>query len=103
MTYEYQLSDDGKSIDNGKVFIDTKSDGTDGIRCDTDGNLWCSAQNGTNSISVYNPKGSLIGRIHLPEKPSNLTFGGTKKNRLFITASKSVYSLYVGATGAALS
>ena len=103
VTYEYQLSDDGKSIDNGKVFIDTKSDGTDGIRCDTDGNLWCSAQNGTNSISVYNPKGSLIGRIHLPEKPSNLTFGGIKKNRLFITASKSVYSLYVGATGAALS
>ena len=103
VTYEYLLSEDGKSINDGKIFIDTKNDGTDGIRCDTDGNLWCSAQNGTNSISVYNPEGSLIGRIHLPEKPSNLTFGGIKKNRLFITASKSVYSLYVGATGAALS
>ena len=103
VTYEYKLSDDGKSIYEGEIFIDTKSDGTDGIRCDTDGNLWCSAQNGTNSISVYNSKGSLIGRIYLPEKPSNLTFGGIKKNRLFITASRSVYSIYVGATGAALS
>jgi gluconolactonase len=103
VTYIYQVTNNANSLENGKIFINTGTDGTDGIRCDIDGNLWCSAQQGTNSISVYNPNAKLIGRIYLPEKPSNLTFGGIKKNRLFITASKSVYSIYVGAKGSSLS
>ncbi|MEC8912324.1 MAG: SMP-30/gluconolactonase/LRE family protein, partial [Chloroflexota bacterium] len=49
------------------------------------------------------PDAKLIGRIYVPEVPANLTFGGIKRNRLFITASQSVYSIYTGATGAALS
>ena len=101
--YSYDVTDDGGSLSNGRVFVDTEDDSTDGIRCDTDGNLWASAQRGTNSIGVYSPDSDLIGRIYMPEIPSNLTFGGIKRNRLFITASQSLYSIYTGATGASLS
>tara|TARA_B100000029_G_scaffold107014_1_gene97860 strand:- start:149 stop:1117 length:969 start_codon:yes stop_codon:yes gene_type:complete len=100
--FVYDVTDNGTSLSRGRIFRDTGSDSTDGIRCDIDGNLWASSQRGTNSISVYSPEAQLIGRIHLPEMPSNLTFGGMKKNRLFITASQSVYSIYTGTKGASL-
>jgi Gluconolactonase len=45
--------------------------------------------------------GTLIGRILLPERCANLCFGGRKRNRLFMTASQSVYALYVEAQGVA--
>ena len=100
--FVYDVTDNGTSLSRGRIFRETGSDSTDGIRCDIDGNLWASSQRGTNSISVYSPEAQLIGRIHLPEMPSNLTFGGLKKNRLFITASQSVYSIYTGTKGASL-
>ena len=100
--FVYDVTDNGTSLARGRIFRETGSDSTDGIRCDIDGNLWASSQRGTNSISVYSPEAQLIGRIHLPEMPSNLTFGGMKKNRLFITASQSVYSIYTGTKGASL-
>ena len=100
--FVYDVTDNGISLSRGRIFRETGSDSTDGIRCDIDGNLWASSQRGTNSISVYSPEAQLIGRIHLPEMPSNLTFGGMKKNRLFITASQSVYSIYTGTKGASL-
>ncbi|MFL2783662.1 MAG: SMP-30/gluconolactonase/LRE family protein [Dehalococcoidia bacterium] len=100
--FVYDVTDNGTSLSRGRIFRETGSDSTDGIRCDIDGNLWASSQRGTNSISVYSPEAKLIGRIHLPEMPSNLTFGGMKKNRLFITASQSVYSIYTGTRGASL-
>ena len=89
--FVYDVTDNGTSLSRGRIFRETGSDSTDGIRCDIDGNLWASSQRGTNSISVYSPEAQLIGRIHLPEMPSNLTFGGMKKNRLFITSIQSVY------------
>jgi gluconolactonase len=46
------------------------------------------------------PTGELIGKVHLPETCANLCFGGKRKNRLFITASTSVYAVYVTAEGA---
>ena len=100
--FVYDVTDNGTSLSRGRIFRETGSDSTDGIRCDIDGNLWASSQRGTNSISVYSPEAQLIGRIHLHEMPSNLTFGGMKKNRLFITASQSVYSIYTGTKGASL-
>ena len=50
-------------------------------------------------VHVFAPDGDLIGKIHLPEAASNLCFGGLKRNRLFITASQSVYALYVETQG----
>jgi gluconolactonase len=79
--------------------------GSDGIRCDVEGNLWASAGwvgNGYDGVHVFNPEGKMLGHIKLPETVSNLCFGGPKRNRLFITASQSLYSLYVNTRGAHL-
>ena len=52
--------------------------------------------------AVINPDGKAIGHIHLPERCANLCFGGARRNRLFLAASKGLYAVYVGAQGAGL-
>ncbi len=77
--------------------------GSDGIRCDVDGNLWSAAGwvgDGYDGVHVFTPEGQLIGQIKLPEICANLCFGGEKRNRLFIAASTSIYSVYVETQGA---
>lgn len=77
--------------------------GSDGVRCDVDGNVWASAGwvgDKYDGVHVFSPEGQRIGQIRLPETGSNLCFGGPRRNRLFITASQSVYSLYVNTQGA---
>ena len=94
---------DGTRPVNGRVFVDMAPGGSDGIRCDREGNLWAAAGDGGpgfDGVHCYAPDGTLLGRIHLPETCSNLVFGGVKKNRLFMTASRSLYSVYVEALGA---
>lgn len=94
---------DGKRLKNGKVFADFAPGFTDGIRCDTDGNVWCAWGWGgadTNGIRVHNAAGDPLGMIHTPEIVSNFVFGGHKRNRLFMAGSTSIYSMYVNAVGA---
>ena len=94
---------DGKRLTNGRLFCTTGKKASDGMRCDTDGNLWASAAGlgeGKDGVQVFAPDGKIIGRICLPEGCANLCFGGAKRNRLFMTASQSLYSLYVNAKGA---
>jgi gluconolactonase len=69
----------------------------DGIRCDADGNIWAGARPG---VQVIAPNGDRIGMIRLPETCANIAFGGAKRNRLFMAASESLYSVYVETTGA---
>ncbi len=69
----------------------------DGIRADSDGNLWSSAGDGVHCIA---PDGTLLGKILVPEIVSNLCFGGRAKQQLFITATTSVYSISLNRTGA---
>jgi gluconolactonase len=88
---------DGKRLANGRLFCDAGATGSDGIRCDTDGNVWAAADDG---VHVIAPDGKLIGKIQLPEICANLCFGGAKRNRLFMTASQSLYALYVNTRGA---
>ena len=57
-------------------------------------------QEGLGGVSIFNPDGKLIGRVDLPERCANLCFGGTQRNRLFMAASTSIYSLYVNTQGA---
>jgi len=93
---------------NQKLFSDFMVDGIkcgpDGARCDVEGNLWCSSNAGRavgySGVTVWNPDGKLIGRIRLPEVTANVTFGGAKRNRLFMAASQSLYALYVATQGA---
>ncbi len=79
--------------------------GPDGIRTDVDGNLWCSSNAGNNvgysGVTVHAPDGKMIGRIRLPEVCANVTFGGPKRNRLFMAAGQSLYALYVNTQGSA--
>jgi len=75
----------------------------DGIRADVDGNIWSSAGwvgDGYDGVHVFAPDGQRIGQIVLPEICSNVCFGGTKRNRLFMTASQSLYAVYVETRGA---
>jgi gluconolactonase len=58
-------------------------------------------EQGLDGVHVFNPDGRLIGCIDLPERCANLCFGGLQRNRLFMTASTSVYSLYVNTQGVA--
>jgi gluconolactonase len=94
---------DGTKVRNGKRFIQLDIPGTgepsyaDGIRCDVDGNVWCGARPG---VQVVTPNGERIGVIRLPETCANICFGGARRNRLFMAASQSLYSVYVATTGA---
>ena len=93
---------DGIKLANGRMFANMSPGSSDGIRCDVDGNVWSAAGwagEGFNGVHVFAPDGKLIGKIHLPEVCANLCFGGVKRDRLFMTASQSLYSLYVGTEG----
>lgn len=88
---------DGCRLTNGRVFYEVNPGVPDGMRVDIHGNVWTSAQNGVHCVA---PDGTPLGRIKVPEMVANLTFGGPKRNRLFMTATKSLYAVYVGTTGA---
>ncbi len=98
--YVYDIVD-GTHAANGRLFFNAMPGYADGIRVDTDGNVWCgfSGGEGEDGVAVFAPDGTLIGRILLPERCANVCFGGTKRNRLFMAASQSVYALYVEAQG----
>ena len=93
----------GKTLANRRVLVDAGPQGTpDGFRVDMDGNLWCGwgmGAEGLDGVHVFNPDGRLIGRIDLPERCANVCFGGLHRNRLFMAATTSLYSLYVNIQG----
>jgi gluconolactonase len=114
---------EGRSLRNGRVFVSMEITTSraqeyglagitgirpgkglaDGIRCDVDGNVWAAGGwvgDGYDGVHVFAPDATRIGMIRIPEICSNLCFGGPKRNRLFITASQSVYSVYVETRGA---
>ncbi|MBW4024474.1 MAG: SMP-30/gluconolactonase/LRE family protein [Proteobacteria bacterium] len=95
---------DGGKLRNGRVFAEDFAPGfTDGMRVDSEGNVWCSmgwADPAEDGVRCYAPDGDLIGKIHLPETCANLCFGGAKKHRLFMAGSTSVYSVFLNTTGA---
>ncbi len=101
---------DENTLENGTVFSDMVFDdihpGPDGLRADIDGNIWSSGGwvgSPGNGVHIFAPNGDRIGHIMLPETTSNLCFGGPKRNRLFMTASQSIYAVYVNTQGAHIS
>jgi gluconolactonase len=82
---------------NARVFVTIDKGIPDGIRVDIAGNLWSSAADG---VHCFSPEGILLGKILVPQVVANLTFGGPRRNRLFITATTSLYSIYTTTTGA---
>ena len=92
----FDVGDDGR-LTRGRVFAEISPGVPDGLRVDVQGNVWTSCQNGVLCIA---PDGTPLGKIRLPQMASNLCFGGPRRNRLFITATKSLYAVYVGVSGA---
>jgi gluconolactonase len=101
---------DDRRLTGRRQFTDMRLDGvagsSDGVRTDMDGNLWAAAGWGGeryDGVHVFTPEGERIGQIRLPEPCANLCFGGPKRNLLLMTASHSVYALYVNTRGAHVS
>lgn len=80
----------------GDVFATCDAGSFDGLRLDDAGRIWAAAHDG---LHCFDPDGTLLGKLHVPEIVSNLTFGGPKRNDLFITATSSVYSLRLNLCG----
>jgi gluconolactonase len=95
----------GATLSKRRVHIRGEAGETpDGFRVDVDGNLWCGwgmGGPGMDGVKVFNAAGAPIGFIDLPERCANVCFGGRHRNRLFMTAAHSLYSLYVNTQGVA--
>ena len=95
---------DGRRLANRKKLVDAGPGTPDGLRVDVDGNLWVGwgmGEAGLDGVAVFTSEGKPIGRIDLPERCANVCFGGPHRNRLFMAASTSLYSLYVNTQGVA--
>jgi len=95
---------DGARLANKRKLIDAGRGTPDGMRVDVDGNLWVGwgmGEEALDGVAVFGPDGKLIGRIDLPERCANLCFGGRHRNRLFMAASTSLYSVFVNTQGVA--
>lgn len=91
----FKVSGNGK-LSGGEVFAECTAGLFDGFRVDIDGRVWSSARDG---VHCYDPDGTLIGKVRIPEIVANVTFGGAKRNRLFICGTSSLYSVYLFTNG----
>lgn len=92
----FDVRDDG-TLAGGEEFCSVDAGLPDGFRVDVAGNIWTSAADG---VHCFSPVGTLIGKILVPQPVANVTFGGPRGNRLFITATRSLYAVYTATTGA---
>ncbi|MBN9017392.1 MAG: SMP-30/gluconolactonase/LRE family protein [Rhizobiales bacterium] len=93
----YPVNSDGKGVGVGRRFVTCDQGLFDGFRVDVHGNIWSSAADG---VHCFTPDGKLIGKILIPEVVANVTFGGRKRNRLYICGTTSLYSVYLNTQGA---
>ncbi|MFB9834129.1 SMP-30/gluconolactonase/LRE family protein [Actinoallomurus acaciae] len=93
----FDVRDDG-TLSAGEIFAEARGKARfDNLRFDDAGRLWAAALK--DGVHCYDPDGTLIGRLNVPGTVANITWGGTKRNRLFIAAQTSLYSLVMGVTG----
>jgi len=92
----FDVGEDG-SLAGGDVFATPTVGGFDGFRLDDAGRVWTSAGDG---VHCYDPDGTLIGKVLVPEQVANVVFGGPKRNRLFVCATTSIYAVLLPVNGA---
>jgi gluconolactonase len=92
----FDVGADG-ALSGGAVFATCTEGMFDGFRFDEVGRLWTSAGDG---VHCYDPDGTLIGKVLVPETVANVVFGGPKRNRLFICATSSLYAVLLAVRGA---
>lgn len=95
--YAYDVEPEGTKVTNKRLFTIVSPGFPDGMRLDIDGNVYVGALDG---IQVFNPKGTLIGKILMPKETANLTFGGKDNNILFICSSDSIWAIKLNTKGA---
>ncbi len=93
----YAVNADGTGVSGGDVFCTCTAGLFDGFRLDSDGRIWTSTGEG---VHCYDPDGTLIGKVLIPEIVANVAFGGVKRNRLFIAGTTSLYAIYLTVRGA---
>jgi gluconolactonase len=93
----FQVSSDGRSLSGGEVFHKITPGWADGFRVDEHGNLWCGAADG---VHVIAPDGTLLGKVLVPRRVSNVCFGDRYGSRLFLCASTALYALFTNTRGA---
>lgn len=94
---QFEVSADGRKLGKSSLFADCDAGLFDGFRVDRDGRIWTSAGDG---VHCFTPDGTLLGKILIPELVANVAWGGAKLNRLFICGTTSLYSAYLGVSGA---
>jgi gluconolactonase len=77
--------------------IDFEVGVVDGMKCDSEGNVLVTGPHG---IWVFDPDGTHLGTIDVPEVAGNLNWGGPDWTTLYITASTSVYRVETAVAGA---
>jgi gluconolactonase len=92
----FDATEDGR-LSKDRIFCNIAPGVPDGVRVDVGGNLWSSCGDG---VICIDPSGVPLGKIRLPQTVANLTFGGPRRNRLFITATESLYAVHVATSGA---
>ncbi|MEE1613619.1 SMP-30/gluconolactonase/LRE family protein [Microvirga sp. CF3016] len=92
----FDVNADG-GLSGGKVFATCTQGLFDGFRLDEAGRVWTSAGDG---VHCYDPDGTLIGKVLVPEGVANVVFGGPKRNRLYICATTSLYAIMLPVNGA---
>jgi gluconolactonase len=93
----FTVTSDGTGLAGGDIFARCEAGTFDGIRLDSGGRLWAAAGDG---LHCFDPDGTLLGKLHVPETVANLTFGGPQRNQIFMCATSSVYSIRVTVRGA---
>ena len=91
----FDISSDNK-VSGGRVFADCTAGLFDGFRLDSDGRIWTSAADG---VHCYDPDGTLIGKVKVPEVVANVVFGGPKRNILYICGTTSLYAVRLMVNG----
>lgn len=100
----YDVTADGKGVENGRIFINPAMGSADGMRCDFEGNIWASWGGAPDllGVRVFSPAGLDLLQITLPTRAANVCFGGPVGNVLFMTCNRFVYRAYTNTRGANL-
>ncbi|MEB3296685.1 MAG: SMP-30/gluconolactonase/LRE family protein [Cyanobacteriota bacterium] len=93
----FRVGGDGRSLSGGELFHKITPGWADGFRVDEHGNLWCGAADGVHCVA---PDATLLGKVLVPKRVSNLCFGDRYRSRLFLCASTALYALFTNTRGA---
>ncbi len=91
-----EVGADGRTLGASRIFATCSAGLFDGFRLDVEGRIWASAADG---VHIYDPDGSLIGKVAIPEIVANVCWGGPKLNRLFICGTTSLYAVMTHTNG----